>query len=53
MDNATVPTDWTPPAWLTIYTRTELQYLAERQDARNRELRQIITQLTARLEKHE
>ncbi|GAB3278374.1 hypothetical protein GCM10027449_18470 [Sinomonas notoginsengisoli] len=35
----TVPPDWAPRPWLEPFTRRELQWLAERLDAANRQLR--------------
>lgn len=43
--------DWTPPKWLAVFGKRELQWLAFVQDARNRELRNIITRLREQLRK--
>jgi hypothetical protein len=45
------PLGWTIPRWLEPFNRTELAYLAERQDMRCRQMRQTINRLRAQLEK--
>ncbi|BCT76931.1 hypothetical protein SCMU_27730 [Sinomonas cyclohexanicum] len=47
------PLGWTIPRWLEPFNRTELAYLAERQDMRCRELRNIITRLREELRRAE
>ncbi|WP_369044711.1 hypothetical protein [Sinomonas sp. P10A9] len=40
---------WTPPRWVAVFSKAELQQLAVAQDQRNRELRNIITRLREQL----
>lgn len=47
----TIPADYVPSRWVSVFTRNELRYLAERQDATIKTQRQTIIQLRAMLDK--
>lgn len=49
-----VPENYRPAPWVAVFTKTELQWLAERLDASNRELRIVNRKLAEhRRKEHE
>ncbi|WP_336857204.1 hypothetical protein [Sinomonas albida] len=46
-----IPSDYVPSRWVTLYTKQELRFLAEKLDARVKEQRQVIIRLRAQLER--
>lgn len=48
-----IPPDWQPPRWIEPFTKRELQWLAARLDASNRELRIVNRRLVTHIERHQ
>lgn len=46
---SSVPQDYVPSRWVSVFSKRELQYLCEAQDQRAKELRIVNRRLTAQL----